>query len=107
MQDIKWVGTRDFYIDVQNFFECSNVTYDDGYGGVEVAEDLIVVGDDWYLERASYDGAEWWEFKKIPTLPERHETVRTLIRDEESEELMYTDSDFTCGNSLKYMIAND
>lgn len=41
-------------------------TYDSGYGKSEVAEDLVIVGDGWWLERNEYDGAEWWEYKETP-----------------------------------------
>lgn len=27
----------------------------------------MLVGDGWWIERAEYDGSEWWEFKTIPT----------------------------------------
>ena len=36
--------------------------YDSGYGSAEVNEDLIILGEDWYLERAKYDGSEWWKY---------------------------------------------
>ena len=29
----------------------------------------VAVGDNWWLERAEYDGSEWWEFKTIPKEP--------------------------------------
>lgn len=31
--------------------------------------DLLVVGNNWWLERHNYDGSEWWEFKRLPTRP--------------------------------------
>ena len=31
---------------------------------LEVAEDLVVVGDNWWIERHEYDGNEWWEYKE-------------------------------------------
>lgn len=42
------------------------INYDDGYGGQEIDSSLVIVGDDWWLERAEYDGAGWFEFKKQP-----------------------------------------
>lgn len=66
--DIEWFGTHEFVIDmdIQKLFD---FTYDGGYGGNEIPMDLVVVGKDFWLERHEYDGAEWWEFKKIPTKP--------------------------------------
>lgn len=37
------------------------------HGAQHVATDLVLVGDDWWIERCEYDGSEWWEFKTIPT----------------------------------------
>ena len=53
-----------------NFCLNANFFYDNGYGGNEIPMDLIVVGKDFWLERHTYDGAEWWEYKEIPEEPE-------------------------------------
>ena len=48
--DVKWIGTLN--------------------DGIEhVCLGLLVVGDNWWLERHEYDGSEWWEFKTIPNKP--------------------------------------
>lgn len=41
--------------------------YNDGYGCEEINLSLKIVGNGWWLERGSYDGAEWWEFKRQPS----------------------------------------
>lgn len=67
--DVEWVGSADGMLAIswKEFAEIAkDVEYDNGYGGAEVASDLVVVGKDWWLERGEYDGSEWWEFKKIP-----------------------------------------
>lgn len=61
--DVLWVGCSDFKTTWENFEAISNTEYDSGYGAPEVAEDLIVMGKDFWLERHEYDGSEWWEFK--------------------------------------------
>ena len=48
--------------------QAENIEYDNSYGIPEVPEDLVVVGVDWWLERAEYDGSEWWEYKTLPIL---------------------------------------
>ena len=68
-QDVIWVGHRGGlyameWIGFANAFK--NLNYDNGYGGVEIDEYLVVVGDNWWLERHEYDGAEWWEYKEKP-----------------------------------------
>lgn len=76
--DIRWIGTRSGryeYSDLKSLFD---VNYDAGYGGAEINESLLVVGDDWWLERHEYDGSEWWEFKSLPMMPEQ--VVRAKVR---------------------------
>ena len=66
--DVIWVGSRDgkFCITWEQFAAISNTEYDSGFGAPEVAQDLVVVGKDWWLERHEYDGAEEWHFKSMP-----------------------------------------
>jgi hypothetical protein len=70
VDDVLWCGSKDFYCHWDEFKEIINIDYDCGFGGKEVAEDLIVVGEDWWLERHEYDGSEWWEFKSLPKKPD-------------------------------------
>lgn len=43
-----------------------DINYNNGYGSAEVNMNLMIVGDDWWLERHEYDGSEWWEYKTKP-----------------------------------------
>ena len=68
--DIKWVGTWYARMPLENFFEAWDCEYDNnGFGSQEVAHDLMVVGEDWWLERHVYGGSECWEFKELPKMP--------------------------------------
>lgn len=71
IEDILWVGSADGYIEIEEFLKCADFEYDDGYGSPQIAQDLVVVGEDWWLERHEYDGSEWWEFKSLPQKPTR------------------------------------
>lgn len=69
--DVLWVGSRDgefamSWADFKDKFK--NLKYDSGYGTQEIASDLVVVGDNWWLERKEYDGAENWAYKKYPKI---------------------------------------
>lgn len=66
--DVRWVGSNDgsMVITWEEFVAIADVEYDSGYGSPEIAQDLVVVGDDWWLERHEYDGSEWWGFKRLP-----------------------------------------
>ena len=69
-EDVLWCGSKTFgSFSWSNFEAVADVNYDNGYGSPAVAEDLVVVGSDFWLERHEYDGSEWWEFKQIPTKP--------------------------------------
>lgn len=46
------------------------LNYNDGYGTQYIPDDLVIVGDGWWLERGEYDGSEWWEFKTQPKRPD-------------------------------------
>lgn len=68
--DVAWVGSVDYEIPVDRFWELADVEYDSGFGCQEVATDLMVVLDDGsWLERHEYDGSEWWEHKRTPERP--------------------------------------
>lgn len=80
MSDIIVICGDDFQITKDNFMKCADVEYDSGYGAAEVAPDLKLIGEDFWLERAEYDGSEWWEYKTIPEfehLPEK--TVKRVL----------------------------
>ena len=68
-KDIKWIECDGKEVPIELFCMKANVEYDNSYGWAEVDESLMVVGDGWWLERAEYDGSEWWEFKVIPQRP--------------------------------------
>lgn len=70
VDEVKWVGSSDgtYAISWDEFCEIAKINYDDGYGGQEIAEDLVVVGTNWWMTRGEYDGSEWWEFHTKPKI---------------------------------------
>lgn len=74
IKDVRWVGADDWWETMDGFLVWAiRKNYDDGYGLPEIDTSLVVVGDDWWLERAEYDGSEWWEFKTLPSKDGRRE----------------------------------
>ena len=69
--DVRWVGRASISAKSSwdDFPKQADFEYNNGYGWPEIPKDLVVVGDNWWLERAEYDGSEWWEFKTIPKEP--------------------------------------
>lgn len=74
-EDVLWVGCSDFKSSWDNFKDVADIEYDSGYGGQEVAADLIIMGNDFWMERHEYDGSEWWEFKMFINPKEERKIV--------------------------------
>lgn len=68
LDDIRYVGASDVRMSLANFIAISDVEYYSGFGAPDVATDLLLVGEDFWLERAEYDGSEWWEYRRMPDL---------------------------------------
>lgn len=69
----------DVVIPKVNFEEVARKTnYDNGFGCAEIRSDLVIVGWNWWLERAEYDGSEWWELKIKPFIPSEVKEVTSL-----------------------------
>lgn len=67
--DVKWIECCGMEVPIELFCMKADAEYDAGYGSAEVDPTLMVVGDGWWLERAEYNGSEWWEFKLVPVRP--------------------------------------
>lgn len=79
LNDIVWIGTKEATIYIDQFFKKAKETeYDNGYGGAVIAQDLIIVGSNWWLSRGEYDGAEWWDFNTLPRRPKMRKTKSCL-----------------------------
>ena len=79
-EDVKWCGSPEYgWFTWDEFAKVADVEYDNGYGAAKVADDLLVVGEDWWLERHEYDGSEWWVFKTLPVKPKVHHVPKQVI----------------------------
>ena len=63
--DVKYVCGDDFRISREQFWKLADTEYDP-YGAPEIATDLTLIGEDFWMERGEYDGAEVWDFHKMP-----------------------------------------
>ena len=62
------------------FIKLSDVEYDDGYGGQEVACDLIIVfaGGE-FISRHEYDGSECWSHTALFKMPIVKKPIQILV----------------------------
>lgn len=65
LEDVVWIGSKDGYITLETFKKLADIEYDNGFGAAEVAQDLIIVGKDFYMTRGEYDGSEWWNYHSM------------------------------------------
>ncbi len=90
--DVRCVCGNDFVISPARFKELADTTYDSGFGAPEVATDLKIVGDNWWLERKEYDGAESWAFKTMPKwikMPVRNDIIALTARQSQIEDYVF------------------
>jgi hypothetical protein len=81
VEDVRWCGDSEgkYKFSWKAFRKLADVEYHNGHLGPEVVTSLVVVGDDWWLERGEYDGSEWWEFKTLPTRPAKFCIPKSLL----------------------------
>jgi hypothetical protein len=66
-EDVMFIGSRDgkYRLKYNEFAELANFDYDNGFGGQEIASDMIIYFyDKSYITRGEYDGSEWWEYNE-------------------------------------------
>lgn len=66
--DIMFIGSLDgeYRISWDKFKDIAAFDYDNGFGGQEIASDLIIYfKDHTYITRGEYDGSEWWQYNII------------------------------------------
>lgn len=77
LKDIKYIVTKNCTIkNKKKFFQSMDFKYDCGFGLEMIPTDLKLVGKDFWIERKTYDGSEWWEFKQKP---EKLKAVENII----------------------------
>ena len=81
-EDIIFIGSK------QSGHSCSwaefetlaDIEYDDGYGGQEIAKDLIIAFKDGStMWRGEYDGSEWWEYPEPFSMPKEKHKITSLV----------------------------
>lgn len=69
--DIIWIGSSDGSETMtwEEFKEYANFYYESNPYYEQVDLTLVIVGDDWWLERFYHESlGEWWDFKTMPKI---------------------------------------
>jgi hypothetical protein len=81
VDDVKWVGGKDFRISWDNFETIANIEIFHTEAR-DIAADLVIVGDDWWLERDFWglDGYySGWAFETKPNKPDDKKFISNLL----------------------------
>ena len=81
-QDIVFIGSLESgaCCSWSEFEVLADQEYDCGFGGSEVAQNLVICFEDGSrLIRAEYDGSEWWEFIDAFKEPEIKKPIHNLF----------------------------
>ena len=64
----------------KQFVKLANQEYDDSFGAVQVADDLIIVfSDGQSMWRGEYDGSEWWQYSTPFKQPDKKIAIKSLF----------------------------
>ena len=71
-EDRRSIDLREGYHigEYEEFLHRLDFEYDNGYGGQQVYGTVWLMEEGTWLERGEYDGSEWWEHKKCPSIPD-------------------------------------
>jgi len=81
IKDIIFIGSEEsgHSCTWEEYKKLANIEYDSGFGGAEIATDLIIVFSDGFkMERGEYDGSEWWQYTTPFKKPTMTDSIATL-----------------------------
>lgn len=87
IEDIIFIGSEEsgHSCTWEEFEKLADVQYDSGFGGQEVATDLIIVfSDGAKMWRGEYDGSEWWNYSKPFVMPVNQKVVKRFVSERSS-----------------------
>ena len=83
--DVRWVSAKTWegWFTWEDFVELTkNIrikSFNPDYPAITlIADDLIIVGDDWWAELRTIDIFQSWEFKQYPKKPEQYKVPKSL-----------------------------
>jgi hypothetical protein len=80
-EDVDFVTADGKTISWELFQEVAKtIEFDSGFGGHRIDLGVKIVGNDWWLERVEYDGAESWRYCTMPTRKVEKATSAKMVR---------------------------
>ena len=81
--DIEYIGSTRTKINTNKALELMKKTnYDSGFGGQEIASNLMIKGNGFIMIRGEYDGSEWWDYMQTdPSLPKVERDIKSFKTD--------------------------
>ncbi len=81
--DIEFISDGTTAFNWDTYSKLANKEYDNGYGGAEVMESLVIVFKDGsWMSRGEYDGSEWWIINELPVKPSDTQSFPTIFKRE-------------------------
>lgn len=87
LKDVVAIQGNDFGITIDKFIALADTEYDAGYGSPKVAEDLLIIGKDWWLERREHNGCERWEYNELSNILPINDDVYALTVNQSNEDI--------------------
>ena len=83
ISDIEYIGSIRTKINTNKALELmKKKNYDSGFGGQEIACNLMINGNGFIMIRGEYDGSEWWNYIQTdPSLPQVEREVKSFKTD--------------------------
>jgi len=76
--DVRYIQNSESQITKDNFIQVAKHTNYRMGGFVKIPLNLVIVGENWWLERHAFDGSEWWEYKERPIKINKCKEIVTL-----------------------------
>ena len=66
-EEVKYVFNKDFYCSWGDFYRRATLLYHNHKDWTAFGPTLMIVGDNWWLERYNFSGFEGWSYGEVPS----------------------------------------
>jgi len=81
---VLWVGSYDGRLCVswEEFKEIAASVSKTSFGTDQIAEDIVIVGENWWLERHHDGSFSWWVHRQVPKKTRKHKSFRLILHEQ-------------------------